>query len=249
MSHLDHPLADLYPRPEPGARRAVGDYYESPAARSRKARWFIGLTIVANGVSVVLLGAQRALLDQGAGNVALSDWQRSEDRLALASFVELVVFIVAVVLFLRWLHLCYRNLLELGTKGLRFTPGWAVGYWFVPILNVVKPKQALDDLWRATDVRVDDLSGPLKGLPSASLVGWFWGLSIAAGVVAWTAIRLPSATVSDLETRNGGMIGGHLLQIAAGVCLFKLVGLLTARQDARAAARAAAAAAAPVSFG
>jgi len=247
VSHADHPLADLYPRPEPGTRRAVGDYYESPASRSRKARWFIGLVIAANAASVVLLGAQRALLDRGVGNIPLSEWQRSEDRVALAAFVELAVFVVAIVLFLRWLHLCYRNLLELDTKGLRFTPGWAVGWWFVPILNVVRPKQVIDDLWRATDVRADDLSGPLKGLPSTGLVGWFWGLSLAAGFVAWTAVRLSSATVSDLETRNAGMIGGHLLQIAAGACLFKLVGLLTARQDARAAARAAAAP--PISVG
>lgn len=247
MTHVDHPLADLYARPEAGATRAVGAHYESPAARSRKARSFIGLTIVANAVSVVLLGAQRSLLDRGAGQIALSDWQRSEARVAAAALVELAVFIVAVVLFLRWLHLCYRNLRELGTDDLRFTPGWAVGYWFVPILNVVRPKQILDELWRATDLDADDGAGRWKALRSSSLITWYWGLVIVAGATAWASTRLPASTVSELETRNGGVITGHLLQIAAGACLFKAVGLLTARQDARAVARADAAA--PVSVG
>ncbi len=241
MVQVDHPLADLYARPEPGARRAVGDDYESPAGRSRKARWLIGLTIAVNAVSVLLLGAQRSLLDRGPGNISPAEWNRSDARIGAAGLVELLLFVVAVVLFLRWLHRCYRNLVELDTENMRFTPGWAVGYWFIPILNLWRPKQILDDLWRGTDARADTGAGAWRSLPSTGLVATWWALDILAGVTSYAASRWPTSTFADLQHRNSALIVGHLLQIAAGACLFVLVGLLTAREDARAAARNAAA--------
>jgi hypothetical protein len=45
----------------------------------------------------------------------------------------------------------YRNLPALGAESPRFSSGWAVGAWFVPFLNLVRPKQIMDDIWRASD--------------------------------------------------------------------------------------------------
>ena len=137
MSQADHPLADLYPRSESPARFVPGPGYRTPSRRSRSARWFIGLTVALNAVSILLLGLQRALLNRGPGLISLAEWHRSVVRVQAAADFELLAFIVALVLFLRWLHLSYCNLRALGTQGMRFTPGWAVGYWFVPVLNII----------------------------------------------------------------------------------------------------------------
>ena len=245
MTQVDHPLGDLYARPAPGVRRAVGDDYEPPAGRARLARWFIGLTIAAHAVSVLLLVSQRSLLDRGQGNIALADWNRVAARVDAAAVVELLLFAVAALLFLRWLHLCYRNLLALDTEDVRFTPGWAVGFWFVPILSLWRPKQILDELWRGTDVRAELPGGGWRSLASTGLVTGWWALYVVSGFTTYGAAQLPSSTFSDLQSRNAALILAHLLRIGAGVCLFVLVGLLTRREAARAAVRNAAAA--PVS--
>jgi len=236
VSHADHPLADLYARPDSPGRFVVGPGYRSPVGRSRKARWFVGLSVALNMVSILLLGLQRALLGRGPGLISASDLQTSVARVNAAADLELVLFIVALVLFLRWVHLSYCNLRELGTRDLRFTPGWAVGYWFVPVLNIWRPAEVLGDLWRATDPRADD--GTWRSLRSSPLIGWWWAIGLVVGPVAWAAQAMPADTISELQSKNAVLILVHVLEVAAGACLFNVVGKLTARQDARAAARA-----------
>ena len=236
MSQADHPLADLYPRSESPARFVPGPGYRTPSRRSRSARWFIGLTVALNAVSILLLGLQRALLNRGPGLISLAEWHRSVERVQAAADFELLAFIVALVLFLRWLHLSYCNLRALGTQGMRFTPGWAVGYWFVPVLNIWRPAEVLGDLWRATDPGADHSGDGWRSLRSSPLIGWWWALGLVAGPIAWGANELPAHTISDLQNRNAVLLLTHVLELAAGACLFSVVGKLTARQDARAAA-------------
>jgi hypothetical protein len=37
---------------------------------------------------------------------------------------------------------------------MRWSAGWAIGAWFVPVLSLVRPKAILNDIWRASDPRV-----------------------------------------------------------------------------------------------
>jgi hypothetical protein len=237
MAQADHPLADLYARPGQDAWRTLGDGFQSTVSRARKTRWLIGLTVAANVLSIVFLVKQRSLLDQGAGNISLTDWNANEARIGAVATVELLLFVTAGILFLRWLHLSYRNLRELGTNGLRVTPGWAVGYWFVPVLNVWRPKQILDDLWKATDEKADEWDGAWRHVPPSPLVGGWWALSVIASLVGFYSLHTSTQTLAELHHRNNVLFAAHFFELATGVMLFKLVGVLTRRQDARAAAR------------
>ncbi len=49
--------------------------------------------------------------------------------------------------FLFWFRRAYGNSLAVGLPG-RFGPGWAVGAWFVPFLNLVRPFQIMGEMWR-----------------------------------------------------------------------------------------------------
>ena len=53
--------------------------------------------------------------------------------------------------FLVWLHRAWTNLLALGREPLPYSPGWAVGAWLVPFLNLVRPKRMMDIVWRGSD--------------------------------------------------------------------------------------------------
>jgi hypothetical protein len=61
-----------------------------------------------------------------------------------------VVMIVTIVVFGRWIVLAHRNLPALGAQRLEVRPGWAVGFFFIPILNWWKPYQAMRSLWRSS---------------------------------------------------------------------------------------------------
>jgi hypothetical protein len=58
---------------------------------------------------------------------------------------------VTATVFIIWFHRAYRNLGSLGVAQLRWGTGWAVGGWFVPLLNFVRPKSIANDIWRGSD--------------------------------------------------------------------------------------------------
>ena len=60
--------------------------------------------------------------------------------------VYLIAYITAVVLYCIWIHRANRNARALGTQGMRFTPGWCVGWWFIPFMNLYKPYQAVSEI-------------------------------------------------------------------------------------------------------
>jgi hypothetical protein len=60
-------------------------------------------------------------------------------------------WVLVVVGSAMWLHRAAANLPALGGSELRFTPGWAVGWWFVPLANLVLPVLIMTEIWRASD--------------------------------------------------------------------------------------------------
>lgn len=71
-------------------------------------------------------------------------------RERLAAVGQLVVFCVTAFVFLRWIYLAHKNLPELGARLLRSTPAWSVGSFFIPIVGLWAPYQAMRDLLKAS---------------------------------------------------------------------------------------------------
>jgi hypothetical protein len=125
------------------------------------------------------------------------------------AFLGLLSFIVCVVLSLMWLHQVVSNLNALGIKH-RFSPGWSVGWWFVPIASLWQPYQVVRDAWRA--IRQGPVSAPL---------GWWWA--------AWLAGNF-MAGVGSLASRLDLVSKGLLL--VAAVLWLRIVKGMTADMEA-----------------
>jgi len=61
----------------------------------------------------------------------------------------------------------------------RFGVGWAIGAWFVPVLNFWRPKQTANDIWSASDPTAE---GKHLGSP---LLTWWWLCFLLANWVGW----------------------------------------------------------------
>ena len=150
-----------------------------------------------------------------------------------AGFVvlELVALLTTGVVFITWTRRLYRNVAPLGGET-RFKPGWAVGGWFVPLLNLVRPKQVLDDAWRAGMVDSRDLDKVDKPPP---FMEFWWALFVIAPFAATFITRSDEdsgrSRAQYFELRS-------LVQLAwmvVAVLAFWVVVRLTDRQDAKAA--------------
>jgi hypothetical protein len=212
--------ADAIPAP-PG--------YTSPSSRARWARVLLGMTLVVQVLSLFALGAQRSLLNRGLGQVTVSEWHTSNGRISHLATLQLILLLITAIAFLRWLHRCYVNLVAVGTRDLRFTPGWAVGYWFVPILNLFRPKQILDELWRATSP-LDD--GDSAGAKTSLTALWLCAL-LTSAVTARIGAAVGAGSITDLKRASTWLIVSCLADIAAAGLTYRLVSSLTARQELR----------------
>jgi len=67
----------------------------------------------------------------------------------LLGFVSAGIFILTAIFFLMWIHRATLNCRGFGAQ-LKFTPGMAVGIYFIPFLNLVYPCQAMQEIWKAS---------------------------------------------------------------------------------------------------
>src|SRR5688572_5676802 len=55
---------------------------------------------------------------------------------ALAYVLFFLVLVVSIIVVGMWIYRAHANLSDAGVDGLEFTPGWAVGWYFIPIANL-----------------------------------------------------------------------------------------------------------------
>lgn len=158
-----------------------------------------------------------------------------EDGYVGAGVVQLLAFVTTVVLFLVWFSKVDAVARTFGVVGHRHGHGWAVGAWFVPFLNLWRPKQLADDAWRAADPALPP-GAHLTAAPQPGLVRLWWGLWVIANVLSGTSITF-STELEDL--RQSAHLGAvaDLLFVVSAITAVLVVRQLTARASAAAAAR------------
>jgi hypothetical protein len=100
------------------------------------------------------------------------------DRLLQVTTVGLMTMLVSGVLFIIWLHTAHRSA-RMDRAVLRHSSGWAIGGWFVPVLNFWRPFQMV------TDVRRGATGDPGVRVPLTQ--GWWWGLFVGMYALSWLA--------------------------------------------------------------
>jgi hypothetical protein len=214
----------------------------APADRARRLLWVT--------TAVALVGVAANLNDTAAFRRLSGEppGPGTPSPLANGVFaVEGIVLLVTALLWLLWFRRAYWNLLALGAGRLRYTGGWAVWGWLVPLLSLVRPKQLLNDIWRASDPALPvDQDNAWRRRPVPSVLTWWW-LVFLASVIARAVTTESFHTLAQVMTF--GLLGraidviqptsgiqalADLLTVIAGLLALRVVRMLTDRQQARA---------------
>ena len=100
------------------------------------------------------------------------------DSVAGAFFFALVCDVTVLVLLIIWLWRAYSNTRVFGVGPWRWTRGWTIGGWFIPIANLVIPKLLINDAWRgAAPGAAGD--GRWRKRPVAAVVTMWWVTFVA----------------------------------------------------------------------
>jgi hypothetical protein len=146
----------------------------------------LGAQIVLSVIEALALLNRIALLHRiQAGEVIdLGQADDADTALQAVTSVQSLTFIATVVVWCIWQHRAQRTAIELAGGGLTFTPGWAVGWWFIPIANLWKPFQAVRELWKASHG-----GDAWRTMVTWPVIGWWWASWIVSNLVTWAAIR------------------------------------------------------------
>jgi hypothetical protein len=222
--------------PPPTPPQASLDDYRPLRRRANLARASLVLVALAGVVAVVFDVAERSLLARvGTGEpVTVGELTASDDRQLTIALVQTGLWILTAVFFIAWLHRAYKNLRPLGAELLRFGPGWAIGSWFVPIMNLFRPKQIVNDVWRGSDPALADRVGWIDA-PVPFVFTLWWIAYLAAEFVGTVAGRLSLAAEStdDYELSSAFYIAVDSLSVLAALLAVVVVDMTTARQAAR----------------
>jgi hypothetical protein len=212
---------------------------------SGRATMAIGLTVVSIvlQVALVLSLIMQILMLQGVlatGNLDPATAASNDQRQVGVAVATMICMFANFIALLVWIYPAQKNLPALQpTWPLEISPGWAVGWFFVPIMNLFRPFQAMRQLWNESDPeqlqigpnRTDILLPP----PPVVLVGWWWGLRIVSGIAGRVFARAEGGETIE------GLIGTSCIAIALVIfldlplllCQWRMIRTIQTNQELR----------------
>jgi hypothetical protein len=164
----------------------------------------------------------------------------SDQRDRLVGIMQLATFAAGGIAFLFWLHRARRNLASLGARGLAYSPGLAVAYWFIPLSNLCRPFDVMVETWKA--------SGPSQPgteawrfAPLGSVLKSWWILFLVSNLLGTLTFTLsmnlgvfagrPSPLTFGLLVVSWVRLASDLAAVASVALLIVIVQTISRRQD------------------
>jgi hypothetical protein len=147
-------VRDRRPAAAPAPVPLAGRDFRDPATLTQALKVLLILSLLLDFIATVSGVMALALLRSLQGGTFAGDFDAAatsnDNRQQAIGFTQVALFIVTGIVFLTWIHRANRNARALGAEGMRFTPGWSVGWYFVPIMSLWKPFQAMREIWQAS---------------------------------------------------------------------------------------------------
>jgi hypothetical protein len=199
------PASSLLGAPKGVAGQVTTAGFRNLSGITSKLSWLLLIGAGLHVLGLVSSFMQLSLLTHPPYTVAQANANDLRER--LMSSGQLILFLITVIVFGRWIYLAQKNLPELDARYLRFGPGWSVGVFFVPVLNLWAPYQAMGDLAKASR---DPGTWHLEDTPVLIIVWWIlWLLSQFIGNGMLNSMT-HARSIGRLQV-------GTILEIASGV--------------------------------
>lgn len=104
----------------------------------------------------------------------------------IIGFISVLTSLAFCVLFIVWFYRAYENVRTVAPEKATLATGWAIGCWFVPILNLFRPYRIMLEIWEGTQ-RGSTPSPELSTIEKPNKVNAWWiscMLGLAIGVLS-----------------------------------------------------------------
>jgi hypothetical protein len=195
--------------------------------RSKWAMVLVGISTWALILSGVTFAQGIALVDNLSSTSAaeIAEW---EQFAGAANGLYVLALIASGVAFLAWLSRVVDNVPSLGGGEPSVSPRGAIGWWFVPGANLVKPYLIVADVWRR-------LASTTAERRTRLLLVW-WLAWVGGSLAGWILGRIEPTTIADLRSLLLLTILTIAAQALGGILLIRIVWEVERRVRLRAAA-------------
>ncbi|MAQ15637.1 MAG: hypothetical protein CMN30_12690 [Sandaracinus sp.] len=173
---------------------------------------FLCLSMLTDLVSIVSTLAQHALLERMViGDYTMAEAESNDLRQNLIGAITLIVFIGTVITFLVWTYRAYANVDALG--GIRsHGKGWAVGGWFTPFLNLVRPFQIVREAWAVGERVVRD---EVSALNPPWWINTWWAFWIIGNLIGNVVFRLDDQSLESFIANTRWYVANDLASLVS----------------------------------
>lgn len=136
------------------------------------------------------------------------------------TIITLGYIVLSVIINGVWIYRASKNAAAIAPDERRIRPGWAVGWFVVPIANLWKPYQAMKETWNSSVAKQDILD---TNLPS--LIGYWWAAWIVLNILSRGFNRIQAKT-EDMDVYiaiNYAYIGTAILGTITAVLFIRIM--------------------------
>jgi hypothetical protein len=197
-------------------------------------------------VHAVSLWLQIGLLSgaQSGGRITHEAAFANDRREGLLSILFFLAYFLTSVFFLRWTYLVKKNAMAFGASYLEFdfSPGWSVGYYFVPLANLVAPYKALRETFQASHPEFRPDAQRLEWSDPPKLLPLWWALWLANGFLGQGVFEYShyAKTLPQLLNLSWAHLAGAVFHLPLIAVVWVLISTMQRWQTARVAAGAGA---------
>ena len=147
---------------------------------------------------------------------------------AATVLAQLALFVGTAIVFLVWLYRAEVNARALGAQDMMVSPGWAVGWFFIPLVHLVMPLMAVRELWKASATPRDWQLGPVS--PVVALWWACWLGTVISGNIAFALSRMDDYGALVAADFMGTV--SAVFTIPSAILLAAIIGRIQAMQEA-----------------
>ena len=149
---------------------------------------FIWIVLALEIVSFVSGYMQYAFLKavQAGATITHEAAEANDNRETIIAVLYGIAFITSAVFFLRWFKTAYHNIRQ-KMPDMRYSEGWTIGAWFVPLLNLFRPYQIMREIYTQTRAFFINKDCEIGGTLTLRYFDFWWALWIISNVLAQSA--------------------------------------------------------------
>jgi len=150
-------------------------------------RGFFYLTAV--GFIIMIIGCVVVFFTDYAGYNPDQDFLPPDIFIGIGGIIYLIGFLGGIISFSMFTYRAMKNLHIWNNRYAEMSPGWTVGWYFIPFANLWKPYQAMEQIWTGTH---HEMTG---NYDANSKIGVWWG--------CWVLFNLTSGIGNALSGMDG----------------------------------------------